>query len=122
MQIHTIGIDLGKTLFHLVGLNLRVEIVVRRKCSRTQLLQFTANSQADLIAVCQTLIACLTQSGTATVRTRLPFPPDRPGPSGPPASGRFGRRARRAPGGAGRSRPAGGHHTKRQKSYAKDLG
>jgi hypothetical protein len=23
MQIHTIGIDLGKTIFHLVGLNLR---------------------------------------------------------------------------------------------------
>jgi len=24
MEIHTIGIDLGKTVFHLVGLNLRV--------------------------------------------------------------------------------------------------
>jgi len=37
MQIHTIGIDLGKTVFHLVGLNLRGEVVVRRKCSRTHL-------------------------------------------------------------------------------------
>lgn len=33
MQIHTIGIDLGKTVFHLVGLNLRGEVVVRRKLS-----------------------------------------------------------------------------------------
>jgi len=40
MQIHTIGIDLGKTVFHLVGLNLCGEAVVRRKCSRTQLVQF----------------------------------------------------------------------------------
>jgi len=46
MQIHTIGIDLGKTVFHLVGLNLGGEVVVRRKCSRTQLLQFTANTSS----------------------------------------------------------------------------
>ena len=51
MQIHTIGVDLGKTVFHLVGLNLRGEVVVRRKCSRTQLLQFTANAQVDLIGM-----------------------------------------------------------------------
>jgi len=51
MQIHTIGVDLGKTVFHLVGLNLRGEVVVRRKCSRPQLLQFTANVKADLIGM-----------------------------------------------------------------------
>src|SRR5258708_39318821 len=51
MQIHTIGIDLGKTVFHLVGLNLRGEAVVRKKCSRMQLLQFTANIQVDLIGM-----------------------------------------------------------------------
>ena len=33
MEIHTIGIDLGKTVFHLVGLNARGEVVVRKKCS-----------------------------------------------------------------------------------------
>ena len=38
MEIHTIGIDLGKTVFHLVGLNVRGEVVVRKKCSRDQLL------------------------------------------------------------------------------------
>jgi hypothetical protein len=39
MELHTIGIDLGKTVFHLVGLNLRGEVVVRKKFSRTQLLR-----------------------------------------------------------------------------------
>jgi hypothetical protein len=43
MELHTIGIDLGKTVFHLVGLNLRGEVVVRKKFSRTQLLRFTVN-------------------------------------------------------------------------------
>ena len=41
MQLHTIGIDLGKTVFHLVGLNLCGEVVVRKKFSRKQLLHFT---------------------------------------------------------------------------------
>jgi predicted Rdx family selenoprotein len=34
--------DLGKTVFHMVGLNVRGEAVVRKKFSRTQLLRFTA--------------------------------------------------------------------------------
>jgi hypothetical protein len=52
MQLHTIGIDLGKTVFHLVGLNLRGEVVVRKKFSRKQLLHFTANQRrADAVAV-----------------------------------------------------------------------
>jgi len=46
-----IGIDLGKTVFHLVGLNLRGEVVVRRKCSRKQLLHFTANLKVRLIGM-----------------------------------------------------------------------
>ena len=40
MELHTIGIDLGKTVFHLVGLNMLGEVVVRKKCSRKQLLHF----------------------------------------------------------------------------------
>ena len=51
MKLHTIGIDLGKTVFHLVGLNLRGEVVVRKKGSRTQLLRFTANVQVALIGM-----------------------------------------------------------------------
>jgi transposase len=43
MELHTIGIDLGKTVFHLVGLNARGEVIVRKKFSRLQLLRFTAN-------------------------------------------------------------------------------
>src|SRR6266849_6473462 len=51
MELHTIGIDLGKTVFHLVGLNLRGEVVVRKKFSRTQLLRFTANLHVELIGM-----------------------------------------------------------------------
>ena len=51
MELHTIGIDLGKTVFHLVGLNLRGEVVVRKKFSRLQLLRFTANRQIQLIGM-----------------------------------------------------------------------
>ena len=51
MEIHTIGIDLGKTVFYLVGLNARGEVVVRKKCSRDQILRFTANLQVSLIGM-----------------------------------------------------------------------
>src|ERR1700757_3692373 len=51
MEIRTIGIDLGKTVFHLVGLNARGEVVVRKKCSRTQLLRFTSNLRKCLIGM-----------------------------------------------------------------------
>ena len=47
MKIHTIGIDLGKTKFHVVGLNERGEVVVRKQFSRAQLLRFTANRKVN---------------------------------------------------------------------------
>lgn len=50
MELHTIGIDLDKVVY-LVGLNRRDEVVVRKKFSRRQLLQFTANLQVDLIGM-----------------------------------------------------------------------
>ena len=34
MQLHAIGIDLGKTVFHLVGLNPYGEVVVRLRSDR----------------------------------------------------------------------------------------
>ena len=37
MEIRTIGIDLGKTVFHFVAVNARGQVVVRKKGSRTQL-------------------------------------------------------------------------------------
>jgi hypothetical protein len=45
MQLHTIGIDLGKTVFHLVGLDLHGGVVVRKKFSRKQLLHFHSEPQ-----------------------------------------------------------------------------
>jgi len=51
MELQTIGIDLGKTVFHLVGLDPRGEVVVRKKFSRSQLLRFTANMRVELIGM-----------------------------------------------------------------------
>jgi transposase len=51
MELHSIGIDLGKTVFHLVGMKLSGEVVLRKKFSRTQLLRFTANLKVDLIGM-----------------------------------------------------------------------
>jgi hypothetical protein len=43
MELSAIGIDLGKTVFHLVGVDANGTVVVRKRCSRTQQLTFTAN-------------------------------------------------------------------------------
>ena len=51
MKLHVIGIDLGKTVFHLVGLDSAGRVVIRKRCSRTQLLAFTANLQVQLIGM-----------------------------------------------------------------------
>jgi transposase len=50
-QIQSIGIDLGKTTFHLIALGSRCQIVVRKKFSRQQLLLYTANLPASLIGM-----------------------------------------------------------------------
>ena len=51
MEVHVIGIDLGKTVFHLVALNQSGEVVVRKKFSRAQLLRFTSNLRVHLIGM-----------------------------------------------------------------------
>jgi len=51
MKIHVLGIDLGKTVFHLVGLDSSGKAVIRKRCSRRQLLAFTANLQVQLIGM-----------------------------------------------------------------------
>ncbi len=51
MKIYALGIDLGKTVFHLVGLDSSGQVVVRKRCSRTQLLAYTANLQVQLIGM-----------------------------------------------------------------------
>jgi transposase len=50
-QIKSIGIDLGKTTFHLVALGNGGQVVVRKKFSRQQLLLYTANLPASLIGM-----------------------------------------------------------------------
>lgn len=51
MELHAIGIDLGKTLFHLVGVDVGGNVVVRKRCSRTQLLKYTANLRVERIGM-----------------------------------------------------------------------
>ena len=46
MHIHSVGIDLGKTTFHLVGTRRRRQVLVRKKFTRKQLLAYTANMPA----------------------------------------------------------------------------
>jgi len=46
MYIASIGIDLGKTTFHLVALGERNKVLIRKKFSRAQLLAYTANLPA----------------------------------------------------------------------------
>ena len=51
MNISSIGIDLGKTTFHLVVLGERSKVLVRMKFSRAQLLAHTANLPPSLIGL-----------------------------------------------------------------------
>jgi transposase len=51
MELLTLGIDLGKTMFHLVGMDQRGEVVLRKRFSRVQLLHFTANLKVKLIGM-----------------------------------------------------------------------
>jgi transposase len=51
MHIASIGIDLGKTTFHLVALGERSKILLRKKFSRAQLLAYTANLPSSLVGL-----------------------------------------------------------------------
>lgn len=51
MTVHVYGIDIGKTVFHLVGLSKEGHIVVKKRLSRKQLITFTANMPACLIGM-----------------------------------------------------------------------
>ena len=51
MQIHSVGIDLGKTTFHLVALDDNGTVLIRRKFTQRQLITFTANLQTSLIGM-----------------------------------------------------------------------
>jgi transposase len=51
MQIHSVGIDLGKTIFHLVALGDNGKVLLKKKFSQKQLIAFTANMQTSLIGM-----------------------------------------------------------------------
>ena len=51
MQIISVGIDLGKTTFHLVALGVAGKVLVRKKFTQRQLLVYTANMQTSLIGM-----------------------------------------------------------------------
>ena len=51
MPIHTVGIDIAKSVFHLVALDEAGRVVAKKKLSRSQLLIYTANLQAEIIGM-----------------------------------------------------------------------
>jgi transposase len=51
MQIRSVGIDLGKTTFHLVALGDNGKVLLRKKFTQKQLITFTANMQSSLIGM-----------------------------------------------------------------------
>jgi transposase len=51
MELHTLGIDLGKIGFHAVGINQRGEVVLRKKFTRSQLSHFAINLRVVLIGM-----------------------------------------------------------------------
>ena len=51
MKVEVLGIDLGKTVFHLIGMDEHGKIVLRKRFSRSQLLKFLANTPACLIGM-----------------------------------------------------------------------
>ena len=51
MQIRSVGIDLGKTTFHLVALGDNGKVLLKKKFTQRQLIAFTANLQTCLIGM-----------------------------------------------------------------------
>jgi transposase len=51
MQIVSVGIDLGKTTFHLVALGVAAKVLVRKRFTQRQLLTYTANIPTSLIGL-----------------------------------------------------------------------
>src|SRR3979411_1322645 len=51
MQIRSVGIDLGKTTFHLVALGDNGKVLLKKKFTQKQLIAFTANLQSTLIGL-----------------------------------------------------------------------
>src|SRR5260370_30559096 len=72
MQIHSVGIDLGKTTFHLVALGAAGKVLVRKKFTQKQLLAYTANMLSSLIGLEACSGAPLPRPGAAQAGARCP--------------------------------------------------
>lgn len=51
MEIRTLGLDLGKTVFHAVGFNTAGQVVLRRRFSRSQLVRFMTTLPPCLVGM-----------------------------------------------------------------------
>ena len=51
MKVQTIGIDLGKTVLHVVGLDGPGNVVVKKRLSQTQLVRYAANLPSCLVGM-----------------------------------------------------------------------
>lgn len=54
MNISVVGIDLSKNIFHLVGINHRGKVLVRRKCSRIKLISEVSKFSKDVLICMET--------------------------------------------------------------------
>jgi hypothetical protein len=66
MTAHVCGIELGKTVFHRIGLSKRGHIVIKKRFSRKQLLTCRANMPICLIGITVT-------TGPAHFSKQMPF-------------------------------------------------
>ena len=51
MKLHAIGIEVGKNVFNLVALDSSGKVVLRKRCSRMQVLAFTASADVQVIGI-----------------------------------------------------------------------
>jgi len=51
MKLQALGSDLAKNVFHLVDLDRNGHVVIRKRCSRRQVLAFTANVEVQVIGM-----------------------------------------------------------------------
>jgi transposase len=51
MRVHSVGIDIAKTVFHLVALDEQGAVVIKKRFSRSQLLRFTGNLAAKVMGM-----------------------------------------------------------------------
>ncbi len=77
MQIRSVGIDLGKTTFHLVALGDNGKVLLKKKFTQKQLITFTANLQSSLTGRLRRQLARTDRQRRAEVPRRI----ERKGPA-----------------------------------------